>query len=157
MIVVAVMNVPYFIAQRPGIYTAITRSRPHTCGTCAALYLLLMQFCAAVWSPTSKAWTHLAAYSVDMAIGNGRELGTYVCRLSVANMCHNWSEVHVILKNMWKEKKTIIKFSRATSRVRWLKGKKTNVSRTISVLVLGVLMWLSSNPCHIRGWVKWKP
>jgi hypothetical protein len=33
-----------------------------------------------------------------------------------------------------------IKFSQATSHVRWLKDEKTNVSRNISVLVLRVLM-----------------
>jgi hypothetical protein len=35
-----------------------------------------------------------------------------------------------------------IKYSVATSRVKWLKGEKTKVSRTISVLVLRVLMCL---------------
>jgi hypothetical protein len=37
------------------------------------------------------------------------------------------------------------KSSRAISRVKLLNGEKTNVSRTISVLVLRVLMWLESN------------
>jgi hypothetical protein len=40
----------------------------------------------------------------------------------------------------------MIKFSQATSRVRWLKGKKTNISRTISILILRVLMWLEFQP-----------
>jgi hypothetical protein len=35
-----------------------------------------------------------------------------------------------------------MKFSRAISRVKWLSGEKTNVSKTISVLVLRVLVWL---------------
>jgi hypothetical protein len=33
-----------------------------------------------------------------------------------------------------------MKFSRAISRVRWFNGEKTNVSNTISVLVLRVLI-----------------
>jgi hypothetical protein len=38
---------------------------------------------------------------------------------------------------------SIIKFSRDTSHARWLKGeKKTNVSKTISIFVLRVVMWL---------------
>jgi hypothetical protein len=32
----------------------------------------------------------------------------------------------------------MMKFSRAVSRVKWLSGEKTNVSKTISVLVLRV-------------------
>jgi hypothetical protein len=36
----------------------------------------------------------------------------------------------------------IIKSSRATSRVKWLKYENTDVSRSISVLVLRVLKWL---------------
>jgi hypothetical protein len=36
----------------------------------------------------------------------------------------------------------MMKFSRAISRVTWLSGEKTNVSKTISVLVLRVLVWL---------------
>jgi hypothetical protein len=36
----------------------------------------------------------------------------------------------------------IIKSSRATSRVKWLKHEETNVSRSIAVLVLRVLKWL---------------
>jgi hypothetical protein len=39
----------------------------------------------------------------------------------------------------------IIKSSRATSRVKWLKHENNDVSRTISVLVLRVLKWLKSN------------
>jgi hypothetical protein len=35
-----------------------------------------------------------------------------------------------------------IKSSQATSRVKWLNGEKTNISRTISALVLRVLKWL---------------
>jgi hypothetical protein len=42
---------------------------------------------------------------------------------------------------------SIIKFSRATICIKWLIGEKTNVSRTISVLVLRVLKWLG---VHIR-------
>jgi hypothetical protein len=34
----------------------------------------------------------------------------------------------------------VIKYSRATSSVKWLKGEKTNVSRAISVLVHRVLI-----------------
>jgi hypothetical protein len=41
---------------------------------------------------------------------------------------------------------SVIKFSRATSRVRWLKGEKNNVSRTISVLVLRVLSTTAGSP-----------
>jgi hypothetical protein len=37
-----------------------------------------------------------------------------------------------------------IKYSWATSRVNFLSGKKTNVSRTISVLVFTVLMYLEN-------------
>jgi hypothetical protein len=37
----------------------------------------------------------------------------------------------------------MMKFSRAISRVKWLSGEKTNVSKTISVLVLRVLVWFS--------------
>jgi hypothetical protein len=37
-----------------------------------------------------------------------------------------------------------IKSSRAASRVKWLSGEKTNVSRTISVLVLRVLKYLET-------------
>jgi hypothetical protein len=36
----------------------------------------------------------------------------------------------------------IIKSSRATSRVKWLKYENTDVSRSLSVLVLRVLKWL---------------
>jgi hypothetical protein len=38
----------------------------------------------------------------------------------------------------------MMKFSRAISRVKWLSGEKTNVSKTISVLVLRVLVCLRS-------------
>jgi len=37
-------------------------------------------------------------------------------------------------------KYTMMKFSRPISRVKWLSGEKTNVSKTISVLVLRVLV-----------------
>jgi hypothetical protein len=37
---------------------------------------------------------------------------------------------------------SMMKLSRAISRVKWLSGEKTNVSKTISVLVLRVLVWL---------------
>jgi hypothetical protein len=62
---------------------------------------------------------------------------------------------------------SIIKFSRATSRVKWLNDEKTNVSRTISILVLRVLKWLESPsvlyiparaPCswlHASQWDWW--
>jgi hypothetical protein len=36
----------------------------------------------------------------------------------------------------------MMKFSRAISRVKWLRGEKTNVSKTISVLIFRVLVWL---------------
>jgi hypothetical protein len=36
----------------------------------------------------------------------------------------------------------LMKFTRAISRVKWLRGERTNVSKTISVLVLRVLLWL---------------
>jgi hypothetical protein len=42
----------------------------------------------------------------------------------------------------------LIKFSWATSRVKWLKVDKTNVSRTISVLVLRGTE-VSCNPVHV--------
>jgi hypothetical protein len=60
-------------------------------------------------------------------------------------------ELCVILKNRKQNcdanlelsrRLSIIKFSRATSRVKWLNGGKNNVSRTISVLDLRVLKWL---------------
>jgi hypothetical protein len=35
----------------------------------------------------------------------------------------------------------MMKFSRAISRVKWFSGDKTNVSKTISVLVFRVLAW----------------
>jgi hypothetical protein len=38
----------------------------------------------------------------------------------------------------------IIKYSWATSRVKWLSDEKTNISRTISVLVFRVLMYLEN-------------
>jgi hypothetical protein len=38
----------------------------------------------------------------------------------------------------------LMKFSRAISRVKWLSGEQTNVSKTISVLVLRVLVWLTA-------------
>jgi hypothetical protein len=34
----------------------------------------------------------------------------------------------------------MMKFSRAISQVKWLSGEQTNISKTISVLVLGVLV-----------------
>jgi len=37
-----------------------------------------------------------------------------------------------------------MKFSQAISRVKWLNGEKTNVSKFISVLVLRVPIWVSS-------------
>jgi len=36
----------------------------------------------------------------------------------------------------------MMKFSRAISRVKWLSGEKNNVSKSVSVLVLRVLVWL---------------
>jgi hypothetical protein len=44
---------------------------------------------------------------------------------------------------------SMMMFSRAISRVKWLSGEKTNVSKIISVLVIRVLVWLyySSNSC----------
>jgi hypothetical protein len=38
---------------------------------------------------------------------------------------------------------SVMKFSRDISRVNWLNGEKANVSKTISVLVLRVLIWTS--------------
>jgi hypothetical protein len=35
-----------------------------------------------------------------------------------------------------------MKFSRAISGAKWLNGEKTNVSETVSVLVLRVLIWI---------------
>jgi hypothetical protein len=35
----------------------------------------------------------------------------------------------------------MMKFSQAISQVKWLSGEKTNISKTISVLVLRVLVW----------------
>jgi hypothetical protein len=40
--------------------------------------------------------------------------------------------------------KRVIKCSRATGRANWLKGEKSNVSRTVSVLVFRVLMCLEN-------------
>jgi hypothetical protein len=37
----------------------------------------------------------------------------------------------------------MMKFSQADSRVKWLSGEKTNVLKTIFVLVLRVLVWLT--------------
>jgi hypothetical protein len=39
-------------------------------------------------------------------------------------------------------KKVMMKFSRAIIRVKWFSSEKTNVSKTISLLVLRVLVWL---------------
>jgi hypothetical protein len=36
----------------------------------------------------------------------------------------------------------MMKFSRAIRRVKWLSGEQTNISKTISVLVLRLLVWL---------------
>jgi hypothetical protein len=41
----------------------------------------------------------------------------------------------------WKQNFSLMKFSRAISRVKWLSGEQTNVSKTISVLNLRVLVW----------------
>jgi hypothetical protein len=38
----------------------------------------------------------------------------------------------------------LIKYAQATSRVNWLSGEETNVSKTISVLVFRVLMYLEN-------------
>jgi len=59
----------------------------------------------------------------------------------------------------------MMKFSWAISRVKWLSGEKTNVSKTISVLVLRVLVlpwgrgqrwsskrWFSHHSTIWRGW-----
>jgi hypothetical protein len=59
-----------------------------------------------------------------------------------------WNHIPVGTKKLWyndlelSRRLCIIKSSWATSRVKWLNGEKTNVSRTISVLVLRVLKWL---------------
>jgi hypothetical protein len=49
----------------------------------------------------------------------------------------------------------IIKSSQTTSRAKWLnREKKTNVSRTISILVLRVLKWLEfPSPARVRSCV----
>jgi hypothetical protein len=44
-----------------------------------------------------------------------------------------------------------IKYSRATSRVSWLSGKKNNFSRTISVLVFRVLTYLENQSASDIG------
>jgi hypothetical protein len=41
---------------------------------------------------------------------------------------------------------SMMKFSRAISRVKWLSGEQTNVWKTISFLVLRVLVWLEFEP-----------
>jgi hypothetical protein len=48
----------------------------------------------------------------------------------------------IAVSNFRKTTEATIKSSRATSRVKWLNGEKTNVSRSISVLVLRVPKWL---------------
>jgi hypothetical protein len=57
----------------------------------------------------------------------------------------------------------MMKFSRAINRVKWLNGEKSNVSKTISVLVLRVLpektssfnIWCS-NIYYKNGYQTWK-
>jgi hypothetical protein len=44
----------------------------------------------------------------------------------------------------WEEEICKMKNARATSRVNWLKREKTYVSRTISVLIFRVLMYLKN-------------
>jgi hypothetical protein len=46
------------------------------------------------------------------------------------------------LYSLLSRRLSMLKFSRAISRVKWLSGDKTNVSKTISVLVFRVLVWL---------------
>jgi hypothetical protein len=46
---------------------------------------------------------------------------------------------------------SLIKSSWATSHVNWLKGEKPNVSRTISVLILRVLMYLENQSVAYIG------
>jgi hypothetical protein len=46
---------------------------------------------------------------------------------------------------------SIIKFSQSTSWVKWFKGEKTNISKTISVLILRVLIWLEILQSVISG------
>jgi hypothetical protein len=43
----------------------------------------------------------------------------------------------------------LIKYARATSRVNWLSGEETNVSKTISVLVFRVLMYLENHSMSV--------
>jgi hypothetical protein len=50
---------------------------------------------------------------------------------------------------MTSRRHCIIKYSRATSRVKWLSDEKTNVPRTISVLVFRVLMYLENSPRQV--------
>jgi hypothetical protein len=59
-------------------------------------------------------------------------------------MIHLWE----LLLSRWL---SMMKFSRTISRVNWLNGKKTNVSKTISVLVLRVLALWGRSICEI--WV----
>jgi hypothetical protein len=44
----------------------------------------------------------------------------------------------------WQSMYSLIKYSRATNHVSWSSGKKNNVSRTGSVLVFRVLMYLEN-------------
>jgi hypothetical protein len=47
----------------------------------------------------------------------------------------------IIIASNKTRRLSMMKFSRAISRVKWLSGEQTNVSKTISVLVLWVLVW----------------
>jgi hypothetical protein len=47
-----------------------------------------------------------------------------------------------------------IKYSQATNLVNWLSGEKTNISRTISVLVFRVLMYLEDQSVSYIGLPK---
>jgi hypothetical protein len=47
---------------------------------------------------------------------------------------------HHAMKAYWGSEGIMMKFSQAISRVKWLSAEKTNVSKTISVLVLRVLV-----------------
>jgi hypothetical protein len=52
------------------------------------------------------------------------------------------SHIHSTVVNLLLSRQlSMMKFSRAISQVKWLSGEQTNVSKTISVLVLRVLVW----------------
>jgi hypothetical protein len=72
------------------------------------------------------------------------------------------SRLNIIMKKL---QLTFTKFSRATSHIRWLKGEKNNVSRTISILSDQYLTWLVARENFIilshhesyRSYFTWLP